>query len=142
MADDYPESFNMDLGFVTCGGGKGSSKNVAYIASRVGLKCAMICDFDALLFDLPLLGEVHTLYGGTTGQLDGIQGRLEAIAPIERLSQEPSVKEAKKSGIDSQLVKESNGLFDSALNTLESAGIFVVPSGSLEAWAPEVEPKV
>jgi len=68
VEEEYPVTSDKDLGFVACGG-KGGTKNVAYIASKVGLRSAFIYDFDALVFDLPLIEDVFVSMGGMVEDL-------------------------------------------------------------------------
>jgi len=131
---------NKDLGFVACGG-KGGSKNVAYITSQVGLRTAFIYDFDALLFDIPLLHTIVEMIGGKFEKLDMLAGFLQ-----ERFGgDEKKIKEgtggADREGMKSDFVKQHLKYFEETMNELSEVGIFVLPFGSLESWAPEVEPK-
>lgn len=133
---------NKDVGFVACGG-KGASKNVAYITSRVGLRTAFLYDFDALLFDIPVLRDIVNMLGGT---------QSEALNKLDDLLREKFGNDAKKIkegtghadkvGMESPFVKEHKEFFENAFNELSKVGIFIIPSGSLESWAPDVEPKV
>jgi len=141
MAEDYSEIEDKDLGFVACGG-KGSSKHVAYIAAQTGLRCAFIYDFDALLTDLEVIEDVCNMLGGDTSQLRDLKPVIDNLGSAEPATKSPAVKQAENCGIQSSLVRDNYAAFDRAMKALSAVGIFVVPHGSLESWAPNVEPKV
>ena len=130
---------NKDLGFVACGG-VGQSKNMVQIAHRVGLRSAFIYDFDAVLFQSRNLLEIYQTRGG---QRDGL--RILDKFLHEQFRDERELKlgvgDAPKCGLDNAFVKANLALFQDALNNLSEVGIFLVPKGSLESWAPEVENK-
>jgi hypothetical protein len=133
---------NRDVGFVACGG-KGASKNVAYITSRVGLRTAFLYDFDALLFDIPVLRDIVTMLGGSQSDaLDKLENLLcERFGNDKRRIKEET-GHAEKIGMESPYAKEHKVLFESAFSELSKVGIFIIPGGSLESWAPDAEPKV
>ena len=130
---------NKDVGFVACGG-KGASVNVAYINSQVGLKCTFIYDFDVLLFDIPVLRTVSGKIGKTSNheKLDALESFLR-----KTFTDEKSIKDtgAHKQGLGNQFVRDNLAYFQDAINELKLCGIFIVPNGTLESWAPEVEEK-
>lgn len=130
-----------DLGFVSCGG-KGGSNHMAHLASRIGLKVAFIFDFDVLLFDLSTLGNILTLKGATSSTL----GKLAELYQNEFGSDAGRIRrgtdDAKGRGGRSNFVKSHSALFYEVMSQLKQNGIFIVPSGSLESWAPAVDPKV
>jgi hypothetical protein len=141
MVEDYPEIEDKDLGFVACGG-KGSSKHVAYITAHTGLRCALIYDFDALLTDLEVIEDVCKMLKGDTSQLDSLRVVVDNLMPDKHATKPQTVKQAEHSGIQSSLVQNNYAAFDKAMKTLNAVGIFIVPYGSLESWAPDVEPKM
>lgn len=140
VVEEYPGIADKDLGFVASGG-KGSTKNVAYIASRVGLRCAFIYDFDALVSDLGVVEDVFSLVGGDTTKLHELRGLLDQFGPPEYAKKSPEVKALGKAGLGSDFAMRHREVFENAVKDLSSAGIFIVPTGGLESWAPEVEPK-
>lgn len=141
MTEDYSEIEDKDLGFVACGG-KGSSKHVAYIAAQTGLRCAFIYDFDALLTDLEVIEYVCNMLGGDTRQLLDLKLAIDNLGPADTAAKSPAVKQAENCGIQSSLMRDNYDAFDRAMKALSAVGIFVVPYGSLESWAPGVEQKV
>lgn len=141
MVEDYPEIEDKDLGFVACGG-KGSSKHVAYITAQTGLRCAFIYDFDALLTDLEVIEDVCKMLKGDTSQLESLKVVVDNLMPAKHATKPQTVKQAERSGIQSSLVQDNYAAFDKAMKALNAVGIFIVPYGSLESWAPDVEPKV
>lgn len=124
-----------DLGFVACGG-VGQSKNVASLASQVGLMSAFIYDFDALTSGLPVLIEIMDLRGKDAQALK----ELQALYVQKRLTNKELSDEGRK-GPASGLVTANQELFDAARAELRSAGIHIVPYGTLESWAESVEEK-
>lgn len=130
-----------DLGFVACGG-KGASKNVAHMAAQVGLRSALIYDFDALLWDIPLTKEICAIRGGKTESLEKLEQVLRDQFGLDSKRVKAEADNAHKLGFASKFVQTHRELFEAAMSDLKSVGILVVPSGSLESWAPEVEEKV
>jgi hypothetical protein len=131
---------NKDLGFVTCGG-KGASKNVAFITSQVDLRSAFIYDFDALLFDIPLLHSIVEMLGGKFEKLDMLAQFLQQQFGGDEKKIKEGTSGADKLGMRSDFVRQYRRYFEEAINELNEVGIFILPFGSLESWAPEVEPK-
>ena len=68
------------------------------------------------------------------------QLRLFFVAVLKQLKK--SVDTQIKNGASSPWAKSNSQTFDTLLNKLLELGIVIVPNGSLESWAPEVEPKV
>jgi len=132
---------NKDLGFIACGG-KGGSKNVAYIATQVGLHSAFIYDFDALLFDIPLIRDIVIMLNGQFDRLDELAGFLQNKFNGDEKRIKKETEQAHKSGVRSSFVENNKVYFEEAITQLSKVGIFVVPSGSLESWAPELGQKV
>lgn len=132
---------NKDLGFIACGG-KGGSKNVAHITSQVGLQSAFIYDFDALLFDIPLLRDIVNMFKGQSDKLDELARFLQDKfnGDEKRIKQETD--QAHEVGMRSSFIKEHKVYFEEAITQLSKVGIFIVPSGSLESWAPKLEQKI
>jgi hypothetical protein len=131
---------NKDLGFVACGG-KGASKNVAFITSQVGLRSAFIYDFDALLFDIPLLHGVVQMLAGKSERLDMLASFLQEKFGGDEKKTREGTGNATKHGMKSDFVRHHRKYFEEAMDELSEVGIFILPFGSLESWAPEVEPK-
>ena len=133
---------NRDVGFVACGG-KGASKNVAYITSRVGLRTAFLYDFDALLFDIPVLRDIVNMLGGTQSEaLNKLDDLLREKFGNDKKKIKEETGRADKVGMESPFVKDHKDFFENAFGELSKVGIFIVPGGSLESWAPDVEQMV
>ena len=47
-----------------------------------------------------------------------------------------------KTGVSSDWASKNRTLLDDTLDALQRVGVFVVPNGTLESWAPDVSPKV
>jgi len=131
---------NKDLGFIACGG-KGGSKNVAYIATQVGLHSAFIYDFDALLFDIPLIRDIVGMLNGQSDKLDELARFLQDKFNGDEKRIKNETDQAHKVGMRSSFVNDHKVYFEEAINQLSKVGIFIVPNGSLESWAPELEQK-
>ena len=139
MVERYPEVTDKDLGFVVCGG-KGSSKHIARISKQVGLPCVIIYDFDILLTDIGILDGVYSILGGNPDDLRTLKEFVNRFGTD--VKKNPQIREACKKGKDSELVKENLLVFEQTIDMLQRVGIFVVPYGDLESWAPDVESKV
>ncbi len=135
------ESFDVqdkDIGFVAAGG-KNSSKHMAKIASKVGLNVAFIFDLD-VFFDPELLADLYNTLGGKGKPLAPISklfGGIETYAKKKTLS-----GYSNKAGMSGAWYRTNSKAFTKAINRLNKVGIFFVPNGGLESWAPSVEPKV
>ena len=129
-----------DLGFVACGG-KGGSKNMVYIASKVGLRSAFIYDFDALLFDVELMAEIMRMRGGSGDKLAALRELLEREFGLDAKRIKTGTGNAEKVGFASPFVISYQQVFEAAISELAKAGVFIVQGGSLESWAPDAEPK-
>jgi len=132
---------NRDLGFIVCGG-KGASKNVAHIVSQVGLRSAFIYDFDALLFDIPLLRDIVNMLSGRFDKLDELAQLLQDKFNGDEKRIKEETNQAHKVGMRSSFIKNHKVYFEETMTELSKVGIFIVPGGSLESWAPEIEQKV
>ena len=149
MTDGYPDVADKDLGFVACGG-KGGTKHMAMLASKVGLKCAFIYDLDVILFNRDLVKDIFDLLGGKGNPLFELENLFEGVPSIRDAKDEKErnkgIKEltgyGDRIGVTSQWSKENQQTFDNATEILQSVGVFLVPTGTLESWAPEVEPKI
>ncbi|MBA7480873.1 hypothetical protein ES707_16336 [subsurface metagenome] len=141
MVEDYSEIEDKDLGFIACGG-KGSSKYVVSIAVQTGLRCAFIYDFDAILSDLGTIEDIYSMLGGDTSQLGSLKAVVDSLVSDKHATKPAAIKQAERLGIQSPLVQDHYAVFDKAMKALNAVGIFVVPHGTLESWAPDVEPKV
>lgn len=149
MIEDYTETHDKDLGFVACGG-KGGTKHMANIVAKVGLNTAFIYDFDALLFETALIKEVYLLLGGNDDPLEELTNLLEQNEEIKNAKdakeRNKRVKEvtgySDKGGISGAWADTNRSVVDGVIDSLAKVGIFIVPNGTLESWAPDVEPKV
>lgn len=149
MIDDYESVEDKDLGFISAGG-KGNTKHIAEIASKVGVKMAFIYDLDVILFKKELVDEVFKILGGEENVTKPIQDLFDT---------DPTIKATKDDGKRDKLIKQISGYniktgllsnwsksniatFTQVIDKLAEKGIFIVPQGTLESWAPDVEPKV
>ncbi|MFA7308854.1 MAG: AAA family ATPase [Patescibacteria group bacterium] len=148
LFNDYPKVQDKDLGFIACSG-TGNAKNVASMVAQIGLKASFIFDLDVLVDKRDLIQEVYETLGGEGHPLQ----RLETI-----LMSNPSVRAApinkknaaikkltgytKKNGFSTQWMAANRRVVMGCLNKLESVGIFIVPRGDLESWAPQVRNKI
>lgn len=128
-----------DLGFVACGG-KGASKNMVDITSKVGLRSAFIYDFDALLLDIPVIKDIFLMLGGQGHPLKKIEDLLRENFDGKRIKTETI--DAQRLGLQSPFIQQHIEVFESAIKQLAEIGIFIVPGGTLESWVWDVEPKV
>ncbi len=149
MIDDYGDVEDKDLGFVSAGG-KGNTKHIADIASKVGLKIAFIYDLDAILFDNQLIDDVYKILGGEEIVTMPIRDLFNTDPAIKAENDDGKrntlikqlTKYNDKSGMVSAWSEENCTTFTEVIIKLAKKGIFIVPQGTLESWAPEVEPKV
>jgi len=130
-----------DLGFVACGG-KGASKNMVYIAAQVGLRSAFIYDFDAILFDFKLLNQIVSLRGGAIERVQVLEALLKDRFGLDEKRIKAESDAAHSKGLGSRFATENKDVFNAAIQELKEAGVFIVPDGSLESWAPDVVPVV
>lgn len=149
IIEEYREISDKDLGFVACGG-KGGTKHMASIISKVGLKAAFIYDFDIILFETKLIKEIYSLLGGTNdllSKIDVLFNQQETIKTAkDNKERNKLIKDLcnynERKGIEGEWVTKNKNIFDEVINLLSAVGIFIVPNGTLESWAPNVEPKV
>ena len=136
-----PRIQDKELGFIACGG-KGASKNLCHLACRVGLKPAIIYDFDVLLFDIKVLRDVVTMLHAEAPALGDLERLLRSDFGLDPKRIKAGTEGAASQGLGSSFVKRHRDLFDAVLRDLATTGVFVVPNGTLESWAPDVYPKV
>lgn len=145
-----PEIHEKDFGFVSAGG-KNNTVNIATIASRVGLNVAFIYDFDVLLTDIELLQKIYSLLGGTkTDLFSDLRSLFESVENIRKEKykgkREKLIRSlcgySDKYGMSGEWTDTHKTIFDQIIADLASVGIFIVPTGTLESWAPDVEPKI
>jgi len=129
-----------DLGLVSSGG-KGASKNVAFIASKVHLRSAFIYDFDAILTDIPIIRDVISMFGGDARPIERLMQLHEANFSTDSHAIAQGTKEAALRGLNSTYVQTHAEEFRAAIEELAKYGVFLVPRGALESWAPSVENK-
>lgn len=149
MVEDYPEIEDKDLGFVACGG-KASSVHVARTMTKVKVRASFIFDFDVLLWDNRFLSEVFALCGGTADPLAKLMELFDTDDTIKKTKEDGPRKKLihqltgynERNGMTSAWALQNKAVFDEVIATLAAVGIFIVPAGSLESWAPEVEQKV
>lgn len=149
MIEDYAGVADKDLGFVASGG-KASSKHMAVLASKVGLKCSFIYDFDVILFQLNVVKDIYSLLGGEGNPLEKLEVLLESDTAIHNAKNEKERNSGiravtgykDKTGVSADWANKNRALLDDALDALQRVGVFVVPNGTLESWAPDVSPKV
>jgi predicted ATP-dependent endonuclease of OLD family len=142
MIEDYVETHDKDLGFVACGG-KGSTKHMANIVSKVGLNTAFIYDFDALLFETTLIKEVFSLLNGDGDPLAALTDLLDQN---ERIKNTHDVKErnklikeitgySDKGGISGSWADINKEVIGGAIDNMAKVGIFIVPNGTIDTHA-------
>ncbi len=129
-----------DLGLVSSGG-KGASKNVAFIASKVQLHSAFIYDFDALLTDVAIIRDILSMLGGDTQPIERIMQLNQDTFGADSNAITKGTKDAALRGLDSIYVQSHPQEFRLAIAERNKHGIFLVPRGALESWAPSVENK-
>ena len=148
--EEYEETTDKDLGFVAAGG-KDSSKHMANIVKKIGLNASFIYDFDVLL-DTPFYSYIYNLFGGSTdifSRLAQIIKQIEQRPEISKITDPKSkqsklksfIKKVGKEGLKNLWVQENIALFNEALTEMAKLGVFIVPNGTLESWAPTVEEK-
>lgn len=145
---DCPEMDEADLGFVACGG-KGGTKHVAKMAAAVELPSAFVYDFDVLLFEAHTVKDVYAILGGTGNPLEDLENALEADTRVAEAKDAKARNKAVKTltgytdrgGVAKKWVTPHQKMLNDTLASLSAVGIFVIPYGSLESWAPEVGPK-
>lgn len=144
MKKDSPTLINMDVVFIPTRG-EGGTLNVARLAKAVNQRAAFILDLD-VVFEKPnvIRKIINNFY--TEIELKEIT-KLEEL--IQKLKEGNSNKKWKtligytdRLGPSSKFLDEHSSLLNSVLNELEKYGVFLVPNGSLESWAPDVESKV
>lgn len=149
MMDDYQEVQDKDLGYVACGG-KGSTKHMANIVTKVGLKVSFIYDYDVILFKTDLIKEIYTILGGNGNPLSKLEDLFNQNEQVKNAKDDKERNNViklltnykEKEGISGDWVNKNEAVFDELFNELAKFGIFIVPNGTLESWAPDVEPKV
>lgn len=149
-----PTAQDKDIGFVACGG-KGGIVPMASLVAKIGLKAAFVLDFDALLFDTMPVRRVYEELGGQGDPLQPLWAALAAeatVAPHVGKGDSTSVKALNgavkkltgytpRYGVSGKWATDNKHLIDQVTTTLKSLGIFIVPNGELESWAPMVEEK-
>jgi putative AbiEii toxin of type IV toxin-antitoxin system/OLD-like protein len=130
-----------DLGFIACGG-VGQSKHMVEIGVRVGLKMAFVYDFDALLLNLPVLRDIYAKRGGSDTGLKELKQVLKEKFGSDEKAIKLGTSDARKCGMNSSFARSNLALFEKCLKQLAAIGVFIVPGGAIESWAPEVENKL
>ncbi|MFZ1987970.1 MAG: AAA family ATPase [Minisyncoccia bacterium] len=143
--DDYPDLEDKDVGLVVSGGA-GNAKHLAEIVSKIGLKAAFIFDQDVLFCEPHSIGEIYRILGGTDDVLAPLRTALNAIpeiaaAPNNGKIIKQQIGYSDKTGVGTAWKTSNQAVLDTVIPGLESKGIFLVPNGSLESWAPLVEEK-
>jgi hypothetical protein len=82
------------------------------------------------------------MFKGQSDKLDAIDRLLQDRfnGDEKRIKQETD--QAHEFGMRSSFIQEHKVYFEEAITQLSEVGIFIVPSGSLESWAPELEQKI
>lgn len=148
MLEDFSETQDKDLGVVVAGG-KGSSKHMAHIVAKVGLKAAFVYDFDILIDSPSLIRDIYQTLGGTGDPVEKLEKAFNEVATVKEAGEKERLLKIKeligyteKRGMSSKWASDNKAVFVEAIASLNGVGIFIVPNGTLESWAPEVEPKV
>lgn len=150
MLEDFPEIRDKDLGVVVAGG-VGNSKHMVAIVAKVGLKAAFIYDLDVIFEKNTLIKEIFETLGGIGDPLEKFEFALESNDQIKNSKPDDRIKTIKqvtgydkKGGFSSEWLNcndNKDALWESFAN-LANVGIFIVPGGTLESWAPGVEDKI
>ena len=144
MMEDAPKLAELDVAFVPCRGEGGAFK-VAGLAAAVKQRAAFILDMD-VVFEKPnaIQNIVNTVSGTRT-----LESLDKFTAVIEKLRKDNPASKWKalvgytnRKGPDREFRTENDALLQSVLNELAGHGVFIVPRGSLESWAPDLENKV
>lgn len=149
MIEDFPQVADADLGFVPCGG-KASSKHMALLATKVGLNCAFIYDLDAIFFDSETIKSVYEILGGSDNPLIDLEAVLKTDSTVQQSKDAKERNRAVKlftgytdaNGLSTKWMQQHRTILEKTINNLAEFGIFVVPKGALESWAPEITAKV
>ncbi|GEM_PF-6216785 len=145
LFDDYSDLEDKDLGLVVAGGA-GNSKHLAEIVSKIGLNAAFIFDQDILFSQPTLIQNIYSILGGINDPYAPLRVALDATPEIAALSHDEArwkkIKEnigyTDKAGIGSQWKIANEVAFKTTILNFTEKGIFFVPQGSLESWAPTV----
>jgi hypothetical protein len=149
MIEDYPEIADKDLGFVASGG-KASSKHMATLACKVGLISAFIYDFDVILFQTSVVKDIYSLLDGESNPLEELESVFDEVQDIRNAKDDKERNKAikkltgykDKTGVSGAWAEKHRPTINRVISKLEHEGIFIVPNGTLESWAPDVSPKV
>lgn len=145
MFENYPETQDKDLGVVVAGS-VSHSRHVVEIAAKVGLRVVFIYDLDVLFQNKEFLKEIFIILGGNGNPMEKLEAAFDEDEVVRMAQGDKKVKEIKRftgfnrrAGFRSDWAnKHSIALLD-AYENFASRGIFIVPNGTLESWAPEVE---
>lgn len=149
ILEDFPQIADKDLGLVVSGG-KASSKHMAVLAAKVGLNCSFIFDLDVAFFQPTILKDIFDLLNGKGNPLEDVEKLLEADEAIRKAQDDKERNSAIKSligytdkkGVSADWAAKHQAIIDTFTERLRKVGIFLVPKGTLESWAPDVTPKV
>jgi len=142
LFEQHQNISDKDFGFVASGG-TGSTKNIVDIFSKVGAHIVFIYDFDVILYNHELIQYVYDALGGSaTNIFEDLKKNFQDKQAKDKNEIKKLCDYSEKYGIRSDWAKEHQNIFTEIISSLEKVGIFIVPNGTLESWAPEVEPKV
>ncbi len=150
MLEQYPETQNKDLGIVVAGG-VGNSKHMAYITAKVGLRAAFVYDLDVILENRELITQIYITLGGAGNPMEAFEAAINADAEVQATKSDKKKNQeaakqltgyTRKEGFSEEWASKNRDILRYTFGTLASRGLFIVPYGTLESWAPEVEEKI
>lgn len=142
MFSTYKETSDRDLGVVIAGGAD-KSEHVVKMVADIGLEAAFIYDLDVLVDKNKKIKDFYQLLGGVGNPMEMLESAYEAVLS-KNSGSKSSLREliggcSKKAGFSPKWRNENEQAINDAIHNLSSVGIFIVPSGALESWAPELE---
>lgn len=144
MMSDAHKLAELDVAFVPCRG-EGGALKVASLAAAVKQRAAFILDMD-VLFEKPSVIQqiVDTVTGTRTlesmDKLTAVVDALKADNPARKWKELVGYNDRR--GPDRVFRTQNDEILEAVLIELAGYGVFVVPRGSLESWAPDIEGKV
>ena len=141
MMQDCPELKNLDVAFVPCRGG-GGTLNMARLVTAVNQPSSFILDLD-VIFEAPNV--IRNIINAVSNAQE-----LPKLTKIELLMQQlrnekpdekwkSLISYTNKGGPGECFIADHGDLLLSTLNELAGYGVFLVPNGGLESWAPALK---
>jgi ABC-type cobalamin/Fe3+-siderophores transport system ATPase subunit len=145
MIEEYPETQDKDMGFVVAGS-VSHSKHVVEITAKVGLKVAFIYDLDVLFQNIDFIKEIFTTLGGSSNPIEKLEEAFNEDSVVKNAVGDEKNKAIKRftgfkrrTGFDKDWENAHQNAINDAFVNLANKGIFIVPNGTLESWAPDLE---